>query len=330
VAEWANEDLALLEQTIAEALSDDSRDDVSSTLIGLGWPELVAEPLSPPTLTALRAIALSQGRHLKRSDFIHLWVNQVLANQVNGPEVEEQRDMAVAVPILESGSSQSRLVLLPGAPTGEVVTCLRREDAASVIRLGRHDLTSSRLAAMDPTLGLIQLDTGTASGEEILLGEAAVQTWDLVEAMICLVLAEEVVGAARAAIDLSVTHVSSRHQFGQPLGGFQAVQHQLAEAFAWITALDELCHSTLASGSVESSSAATGIIARMVRQATAVSNAATQQVHGAIGYTEEYPLHGYLKRSLTLAGLLAGAGFMDRARIESGEDLWALLDLVEA
>lgn len=330
MADWANEDLALLEQTIAEAVADDSRDDVSPTLEGLGWPELAAEPLSPPALTALRAIALAQGRNLKRSNFLHLWVHQILASQDNGPEVKELRDMAVAVPILGGRFPQSGLALLPGAPTGEVVTCLRREDVDTVIRLGRHDLASSELAAMDPTLGLIQLDVGRATGEEILVGEAAVQAWNLVEAMVCLALAEEVVGAARAAIDLSVAHVSSRHQFGQPLGAFQAVQHQLAEAFAWVTAVDELCYSMLASGSVESSSAATGIIARMVRQATAVSNAATQQVHGAIGYTEEYPLHGFLKRSLTLAGFLTGAGFMDRARIESGEDLWTLLDLVEA
>ena len=37
------------------------------------------------------------------------------------------------------------------------------------------------------------------------------------------------VGMAQAALDAAVQHAGSRHAFGQPLAGFQAVSHQLAE-----------------------------------------------------------------------------------------------------
>ena len=37
------------------------------------------------------------------------------------------------------------------------------------------------------------------------------------------------VGAARTAVDLGVAYVTDRHQFGRPVGSFQAVQHGLAD-----------------------------------------------------------------------------------------------------
>jgi alkylation response protein AidB-like acyl-CoA dehydrogenase len=36
-------------------------------------------------------------------------------------------------------------------------------------------------------------------------------------------------GLARQALDDALTHASQRHQFGQPIGSFQAIQHQLAD-----------------------------------------------------------------------------------------------------
>ena len=44
-----------------------------------------------------------------------------------------------------------------------------------------------------------------------------------------IALAVELVGSMRAALDLTVAHVSDRIQFGRPIGSFQAVQHGLAK-----------------------------------------------------------------------------------------------------
>ena len=44
-----------------------------------------------------------------------------------------------------------------------------------------------------------------------------------------IALALELVGSMRAALDLTVAHVSDRLQFGRPIGSFQAVQHGLAK-----------------------------------------------------------------------------------------------------
>ena len=54
-------------------------------------------------------------------------------------------------------------------------------------------------------------------------------------------VAAEIVGALKGGLDAVVAHVRDRHQFGRPLGSFQAIQHRLAgaaakiEAACWLT-----------------------------------------------------------------------------------------------
>jgi alkylation response protein AidB-like acyl-CoA dehydrogenase len=62
---------------------------------------------------------------------------------------------------------------------------------------------------------------GTAVGELADL-EVALDEWRTLTAA-------QLVGLAARALDLGVAYVKERHQFGRPVGGFQAVQHGLAE-----------------------------------------------------------------------------------------------------
>ncbi|WP_076997986.1 acyl-CoA dehydrogenase family protein [Variovorax sp. KK3] len=96
-------------------------------------------------------------------------------------------------------------------------------------------------------------------------------------------------GAAEAALDLTVRYVNERSQFGKPLGKFQAVQQSLAE---------------LASAVVNAQSASalafqhelpdwgTSAVAKLrCNEAARMACRIAHQAHGAIGVTEEYPLH---------------------------------------
>jgi Acyl-CoA dehydrogenase, C-terminal domain len=56
-------------------------------------------------------------------------------------------------------------------------------------------------------------------------GEALRRAWQVG-------IAAEVGATAEAAIMLTAQHVSDRHQFGRPIGSFQAVQHRLAKSYA--------------------------------------------------------------------------------------------------
>ncbi|HVT77286.1 MAG TPA: acyl-CoA dehydrogenase [Acidimicrobiales bacterium] len=111
------------------------------------------------------------------------------------------------------------------------------------------------------------------------------------------------VGLAQAMLDMTVAYVTERRQFGQPVGSFQAVKHHLADArlaiefarpvvwrAAWSVARD------------------TDDRARDVSTAKAMASEAAElvgrkalQCHGAIGYTVEYDLHLFLKRTWALS-----------------------------
>ena len=110
-------------------------------------------------------------------------------------------------------------------------------------------------------------------------------------------------GLGQAMLDLTVGYVRERHQFGQPIGSFQAVKHHLADAalaleFArpavWRAAWS-VAHATPTQGRDVSMAKA------MASDAAELVGRQALQCHGAIGYTIEADLHLYLKRTWALA-----------------------------
>jgi alkylation response protein AidB-like acyl-CoA dehydrogenase len=112
-----------------------------------------------------------------------------------------------------------------------------------------------------------------------------------------LAAAAQLVGLGQRMLDLTVDYVKERKQFGVPVGSFQAVKHQLADA------LKELAFARPAVWR-----AARTLTPRDVSMAKAMASDAASftgrralQCHGAIGYTVEYELHRYLKQTWVLA-----------------------------
>lgn len=122
-------------------------------------------------------------------------------------------------------------------------------------------------------------------------------------------LSAELVGVGRGAVDLAVEHAKVREQFGQPIGRFQGVAHQLADAWtgtelAWSLAL-------YACWAVDASArdAARAVHAAKAKAGTAAITAAERctQVHGGIGITWEADPHLYLRRALADDAWLGGS-----------------------
>jgi alkylation response protein AidB-like acyl-CoA dehydrogenase len=140
-----------------------------------------------------------------------------------------------------------------------------------------------------------------------------------------IALAGELVGIADAALELTLDYLRQRKQFGRPIGAFQALQHRAVDM--WMArelagaALDAAVgvHVDERSNARDRAIAASGAKARASIAASSVCNAALQ-LHGAIGFTDEYDLGLYLNRSLALAPWLGNATESRRR--------W--LDLVEA
>ncbi len=106
----------------------------------------------------------------------------------------------------------------------------------------------------------------------------------------------QIAGALQSALERSIAYVQERKQFGRPIGQFQAVQQQLALFGA--DAAAATCASRSAAIAASAGDASFQIAAAKLRanQAIGVATATAHQVHGAIGFTQEYALRHATQR----------------------------------
>ncbi len=142
-----------------------------------------------------------------------------------------------------------------------------------------------------------------SGGEVLAVGEAAGTIVAGVADRLALGAAAELVGLGERMVELTVGYVGERHQFGVPVGSFQAVKHQLADAalaVAFAAPLVSLAAHSMAHGDPDASR---HVAMAKLRASTAARHAASTslQCHGAIGYTVEYDLHLFMKRAWALS-----------------------------
>lgn len=103
-------------------------------------------------------------------------------------------------------------------------------------------------------------------------------------------------GALDAALRLSVDYVNGRQQFGRALAAFQAVQQLLSQFAVEVAAVRAAA--TAACEAADAGDASFEIAAAKLRAniAIGVGTAAAHQVHGAIGFTQDYALHPLTRR----------------------------------
>jgi alkylation response protein AidB-like acyl-CoA dehydrogenase len=121
-------------------------------------------------------------------------------------------------------------------------------------------------------------------------------------------LAITTVGACRKILDLTVAHVKQRHQFGVPIGSFQAVKHKAADMYVAIERARALAYYSALT--IAEDHPARLRAAHMAKAAAGecqqVVFANGYQLFGAMGFTWENELHLYLKRAVAGDLLLGG------------------------
>ena len=215
---------------------------------------------------------------------------------VPGPLVET----LVSAPVLDLPLDGSARVTvqrqqLPVPWAGSSTHALRTVGPPALVDLATADL--SPVDSVDRARRLADV-----RGPEVALPLTSGQL-DLLALRGALGTAAFLLGLARRQVDLTVAYVKERRQFGVPIGSFQAVKHPLADAvvgteFAWPAVL-RAAHS-LAGGDP--------LAALHVSMAKALASESSYRVsrvclqaHGAMGYTVEYDLHLFAKRTWALA-----------------------------
>ncbi len=121
----------------------------------------------------------------------------------------------------------------------------------------------------------------------------------------------ELLGNMQQVLDMSLTYLRQREQFGRSIGSFQVLQHKAVDLYIQIelarTALWRAVE-TIEAGADPNARAMT-VSAAKWRCSEAGLSVVQQgiQFHGAIGYTDEYDLSLYVHRTIVLATFLGNA-----------------------
>ncbi len=176
------------------------------------------------------------------------------------------------------------------------------ECALAVIEADAPGVSTQSLAPLDETKrsGSLLLD-GVRVGPESILGEpgAAAPAIARLLDLGAIAVTAEIIGSAEGTLALTVQYAKDRVQFGSPIGRYQGVKHPLAEAY-----VDVECMKSLLYHAAWAVDAHPDLLPSATAQAKGfASDAITQsgvmgiQLHGAVGYTQEYDIQLYLRRS---------------------------------
>src|SRR5579875_1070093 len=129
-------------------------------------------------------------------------------------------------------------------------------------------------------------------------------------------MAMTMVGACQRILDLVLEHVSSRQQFGVPIGSFQAVQHKAVDMYVAVQRARALAY--FAALTIAEDDPRRRLPAAMAKAAAGECQSLVfrhgLQLHGAMGFTWENDLQFALKRAKAGELMLGGAA-EHRARI---------------
>ncbi len=115
--------------------------------------------------------------------------------------------------------------------------------------------------------------------------------------------AAQLVGVAQGALDVAAAYALERHQFGVPIGSFQAIKHMLSDMYVRVELSRSSTYAAAAildderGGDAEHAASAAKLLAG---QAGIDNGRAAVQILGGMGFTWEMLPHYFLKRAWVL------------------------------
>ena len=236
--------------------------------------------------------------------------------------------LSVAQTILECADEAARQMWLPRLAAGDIsaavptnleavplkragtgvsgtLRCLGHTDAAIALApIGSDWAVVELTGAMIETVSIwdqtrqiidVRLD-GTAP--VTVLPDAARVKRSLARVM-ALAIAADGAGGARSITERTIEYMKARHQFGQPIAGFQALKHRAADLATRLTVMDELvAHAVERIVLAELDADIWAMLAKSeVTEAAVFVTTDCVQLHGGVGFTWDFDPHIFLKRA---------------------------------
>jgi hypothetical protein len=295
---------ALFTDTIRQLTIEHSGDELDAALDGLGWSDALA--VDRPIAVSVLFEAVGEANATSSA------LDKVLCSVLTPAETD---GAAVAVPPIQSCDAPARVHGSALTIHGLGTRALARHDTVVVVASDQHGDTSfvvptdalkvASAPGLDPDLGLVEVTGSLERGS--LAGEAVVD-WGAAVAAGQLALGHELVGAARAMLELARVHALERAQFGRPIAAFQAVRHRLAESLVAIEEAAALLAAAWDEPDPVIAAMAKAVAGRSARTVARHS----QQVLAGIGFTTEHTFHHYFRRVVVLDQLLGAHSELTR------------------
>ncbi len=169
----------------------------------------------------------------------------------------------------------------------------------SLWQVAAADARIAAVTSLDQTRPLADITLDAAPAIRLAAGAQAESAWTAARTAGAVLLAGEQLGVADWCLDTTVAYVKERHQFGRPVGSFQAVKHRLAQL--WVQVTQARAVARYAADCLTTADPDTPVAAHLAQAHCAdVAVRAAQdcvQLHAGIGFTWEHPAHLYLKRA---------------------------------
>jgi alkylation response protein AidB-like acyl-CoA dehydrogenase len=280
---------------------------------------LMPEPFTSASVLAAGALAASENERLKEE-----WLPAIvcgdlvpaLAWQERSGTLDSAHISARAVPFEGGYRLNGTKRYVSGAAGADVYVVAARAEAGLVLACVGRDAVGVR-AELEPLadgrhFGTLEFNDAVVPRERVAaVGEAALAALETALDRAAAVAGAELYGVMSRALDMSVDYMKTRVQFGRPIGSFQALQHRAVDLYLQ----QELASAVLEEGlevldrdppPQVRAAMASRIKARCSEAGLRIAREAIQ-IHGAIGFTDEYDAGLYLKRALVLAAWLGNA-----------------------
>lgn len=177
---------------------------------------------------------------------------------------------------------------------------------AGVFIVGSGEVSARRASAFDPVLHIADV---SFAGVRVPHSARIVVDAERAHHVALTGMAITMVGASQRILELVIDHVRNRHQFGVPIGSFQAVQHKAADMHVAVERARALSY--FAALTIAADDPRRRLAAAMAKAAAGECQSLVfrhgLQLFGAMGFTWENDLQFALKRAKAGELMLGGA-----------------------
>jgi alkylation response protein AidB-like acyl-CoA dehydrogenase len=191
--------------------------------------------------------------------------------------------------------------VLDGHSVGLILVVARTQAGLSLfaVQADADGLTTRTLPTLDQTRRLARLEFSAVPARLVGADGEAEAILERTLDVAAIAQAAEQLGGAQRALDMAVSYAKIRHQFGRPIGSFQAIKHRCADLLLEVESLRSAVN--YAAAAVAEDSTEVPVVAALVKALASDTYfhvaAENIQIHGGIGFTWEHDAHLYFKRA---------------------------------